>query len=325
MRGPCWPWVADLTSQNCRNIVITSLPTFQHRFGSRTTVRYHADTVAASEPHAVDIVSTGQDPRDVELRTQRHLVLLRVRIKKGQLAMSPSFAKKVPKFMATDHNIRAIKERLTAKRKRPRLRKKALLQKAQDAKTLAATRKRLQEDKARHRVKAAAAKRNKSEVGSGSNGSSRAAGPSVKKQKTGATEVRAIPTNKGKGKAVSVEEGSDNEFSGFPDFDDDVYQQMDAAATAEIEKRLRVQQEWKKEQHISEETVDIKAFILSLPLKDFRWDRVVVDEAQVLRNISSGYSRYIRLLMPYSRALHMLSATLTLNSINDIRSLASLA
>ncbi len=29
--------------------------------------------------------------------------------------------------------------------------------------------------------------------------------------------------------------------------------------------------------------------------------------------------------MPYSRALHMFSATLTLNYINDIRSLASLA
>ncbi len=310
--------------------MITSLPTFQHRFGSHTTVRYHADTVAASEPHAVDIVNTSQDPRDVELRTQRHLDLLKVRIKKGQLATSPSFGKQALKFMASDHDIRAIKECLSAKRKRSRLRTKALLQKAQDAKVLAATRKRLQENKARHRTRVAAAKRNKSEVGSGSDSSSRAASPSVKKQKTGATEVRAIPTNKGKGKVVAVEGGSDDELSGFPDFDDDVYQQMDAAATdesgseseepvsdemrvimetlqeidilieerttslesrrpedmweefgaippgmeagfqAEIEKRLRVQQEWEKEQHISEEAVDIKAFILSLSLKDFQ-------------------------------------------------------
>ncbi len=99
----------------------------------------------------------------------------------------------------------------------------------------------------------------------------------------------------------------------------------EAQYQAEIEKRLKLQKDWMSQQYLSREKVPIKAYILSLPLEGFMWDRVVVDEAQVLRNIESGSSRYIRLLLQHSRAFHMLSATPTLNSIIDIRALASLA
>ena len=102
--------------------------------------------------------------------------------------------------------------------------------------------------------------------------------------------------------------------------------EVDAHYQAEIAKRLNLQKDWMKKEHIStNETVPIKVYILSLPLEGFTWDRVVVDEAQVLRNMESGSSRYIRLLLQHSRALHMLSATPTLNSIADIKALASLA
>ena len=100
----------------------------------------------------------------------------------------------------------------------------------------------------------------------------------------------------------------------------------EAQYQAEIQKRLELQEDWMKKHRISTtETVAIKVYILALPLDGFTWDRVVVDEAQVLRNIESGSSRYIRLLLQHSRALHMLSATPTLNSIADIKALASLA
>lgn len=99
----------------------------------------------------------------------------------------------------------------------------------------------------------------------------------------------------------------------------------EAAFHDEIRKRIKIQEQYLKERMVRREKIAIKGYVVSLPLDAFQFNRIVVDEAQSLRNMESGFSRIIRLLTTHSRALHMMSATPTLNKIDDIRSLGSLA
>lgn len=94
---------------------------------------------------------------------------------------------------------------------------------------------------------------------------------------------------------------------------------------AEVKKRLKLQNDWMQDQYILKERVDVRAYIVNLPLRDFSFGRIIVDEAQCLRNMESQQTRVVRILAGYSRALHMMSATPVLNKVDDIRSLGSLA
>ncbi|GAB1309796.1 hypothetical protein MFIFM68171_00006 [Madurella fahalii] len=93
---------------------------------------------------------------------------------------------------------------------------------------------------------------------------------------------------------------------------------MEAEFHDEIKKRIKIQEQYLKDRMIRREKIAIKCYILSLPLDGFQFSRVIVDEAQSLRNIESGFSRIIRLMTTHTRALHMMSATPTLNKIDDI-------
>ena len=372
--------------QNCLKIVITSIPTFRSRFGSHTEVDYYPGSIAAREPHTLDIVNENKDAAVV---TRDHLNLLQHKIKHWQLATKPSFKQKVLKALSSPEDLMVQQERQSASQKRWRLNMKLKLQKAQDYKAAEIKKTKAQEAKARHNKakvnKTATANKRELDTGDVSGAEMNGEGtveasPATKKRKTVATKAKTV--SKGKEKAQSVDDDVFSEAE-KSDFGNDIYNEVDADTSdsesdepvtnemssvldalaqiealieekstyltnrsaedlwealtglspgeeaqyqAEIQKRLALQEGWMKKHHTSTtKTVKIKVYILSLPLDGFTWDRVVVDEAQVLRNIESGSSRYIRLLLQHSRALHMLSATPTLNSIADIKALASLA
>jgi hypothetical protein len=73
------------------------------------------------------------------------------------------------------------------------------------------------------------------------------------------------------------------------------------------------------------EIVKVKAFVMKLPLEGFSWARVVVDEAQVIRNMDSSYTRTVRLCLAHAEAFHMATATPALNRISDVKSFGDLA
>jgi SNF2 family DNA or RNA helicase len=95
----------------------------------------------------------------------------------------------------------------------------------------------------------------------------------------------------------------------------------------DIHKNLRAQAEFQEEHgtYATGGLAQIVAYVLSLPLQDFIFERVIVDEAQMLRNMDSGHSRLVRLLLQRCNSLHMLSATPALNRLEHIRALGSLA
>ncbi|GAB1316811.1 hypothetical protein MFIFM68171_07021 [Madurella fahalii] len=342
--------------ETCRIIVITSLSTFRARFVQHTSVQYYSNSIAAKEPWNLDIINT-EPGRQVNVRTREHLNLLKIQVKNGQLRLKPALANKILKVLADEQACAAMQERAKMMRQRSYLkRKERKLKEAKRAKKREAEKAKKREIRARHKAKAAS-KRKAAEQEEGSGDESGEETQPPKKQKTG-TGPKSKPASKNKsnkGKEAEDGAGSCSESSDS-DFDEEDYNYVDADISSDESDDS--DDEGDEDDQVASALNDVLNQLESVnegiqerdELLDARnagdmWEalgaippgmeaefhdeieadqnprafsRVIVDEAQSLRNIESGFSRIIRLMTTHTRALHMMSATPTLNKIDDI-------
>jgi hypothetical protein len=97
-----------------------------------------------------------------------------------------------------------------------------------------------------------------------------------------------------------------------------------AAATA-VHKCLQAQEDYIEKSGKNGKKVKVVAILIGLPLEGIVFERIIVEEAQCVRNVASFTSRIVRLLSKHANALHLVSATPVLNRVDDIRSIALLA